>query len=198
VPQYSQQHKGFHFLIDHLLKQRPLKLLDIGCSLCIEGEALQNAGIEFTGIDQDEAAIETVRSRFPDKTFISMDASRYNPDQKTLYEVLLFRRPDLSVQHDHWQRILKRSTKWLTAEGRVYITTTGEIEAEIAKVMLTHAGYMEITTMYTGLEEESFMMTAILDKQKIEEDDIPQLPKGVILWEDEPAPMCDITTGFCD
>jgi len=52
--------------------------------------------------------------------------------------------------------------------------------------------------MYTGLEEESFMMTAILDKQKIEEDDIPQLPKGVILWEDEPAPMCDITTGFCD
>jgi len=41
-------------------------------------------------------------------------------------------------------------------------------------------------------------MTARPDEQKIKEDDIPELPKGVILWEDEPAPMCDITTGLCD
>jgi len=77
---------GFQWLIDQLSQQRPLRLLDVGCSVCLEGEALQRAGIEFTGIDQDESSIESARSRFPDKTFICMDASRYDPDKRALYD----------------------------------------------------------------------------------------------------------------
>lgn len=198
MTRHSKNHMGFQWLIDQLPPKRPLRLLDVGCSVCFEGEALNKAGIEFTGIDQDEGSTELARSRFPDNNFICMDALRFDPENEASYDVLLLRRPDLSVQPDQWQRILNRSAGWLVTGGKIFVTAPGKIEATIAQYMLTHAGYVEITIENTENEEESIVMTARPDEQKIKEENIPQLPKGVILWQDEPAPMCDITTGLCD
>jgi len=61
----NDAHNSFDWLIGMLPARRPLRVLDLGCADCPEGDALVAAGADLVGVDLDEAAIVAARAPAP-------------------------------------------------------------------------------------------------------------------------------------
>ena len=187
----------FTWLTSRLPTGRPLRLFDIGCGSCPEGDALSLAGVEVTGIDLDEEAIQSARARLPGGTFLCGDAGDLAGKHDHSFEVILLRRPDLTAQPARWRKVLSMVCDWLASDGQVLLSTPGPEEARLGLCWLDEAGFLKTNQETLDHPGERFLLTArepIAGQAKSR----PALPGNVIRWEDDEAiAACDPRTGMC-
>lgn len=146
---------------------RPLSLLDIGCGDCEEGEALIDAGISLTGVDQDGETIEKVAERLPEGTFITADAEHWNPAREDGFDAILMRRPDLFHRSRSWEGVFSHLPSLLADDGIVIVTTIGEGEATFATKMLEKsAEKVRVTESKDGKEGYVIMAEKLRSDQE--------------------------------
>lgn len=187
--------------VGYLSATRPLRLLDVGCSDCAEGESLIQNGIALTGIDLDEVTLRKTRSRLPLARFIGADAATFTLNSQTPFNAILIRRPDVLFQATRWQQVFKRLPDWLQKDGLVLITAPEQTEAAMVKNWLVNAGFKTVVLSQTGIADEQFLITAKeYEADKNRDADVPQPLPNVLMWSDETdgeAMVCDIKTGQC-
>ncbi len=194
-----QSIRTFEWITRRLPSARPLRVLDVGCGECPEGETLLVAGVSFTGLDLDEGAVSLACGRLPGATFICGDAASFKPEPATPFDVVFLRRPDLAAQPGRWRIALASMPAWLTPNGRVLLTTPGPGEARLGQRWLAEAGFAETTLEQSDEEGEGYVVTAMRPKAMSVHEGKPML-EDVIVWQDdgsEPAPFCDPRTGMC-
>ncbi|HEY3439672.1 MAG TPA: methyltransferase domain-containing protein [Paludibaculum sp.] len=182
-----------------LAPSRPLRLLDVGCGECHEGESLIAAGVSLTGIDLDESAIASARIRLSTAKFVCGDAAAFKPSRESLFDVVLVRRPDLAAQPARWRTILASAPVWLTGRGCVVLTTPGPHEAHLGRRWLDEAGFAKTTLEPIEADGERFLVTA-MGPEKTNVQQKSAIPEDVVVWEQDeeaPAPFCDPRTGMC-
>lgn len=148
---------------------QPRRLLDLGCSLCPEGEELLAAGVTLVGIDQDEETIRAVRRRLPQGRFLAMDAGDFRPRER--FSVVLLRRPDLLCGARSWRRVFACLPGWLAPGGAVLITTLGTAERDLALAWLREAGAERISCRESEEQSEPFLIRAEFPAQEREEEE---------------------------
>lgn len=192
-----QQDGAFDWLVTRLPGSRPLRVLDVGCGECREGEALVNAGVDLIGIDLDEATIASVRKRLPGATFLCADAATLEGTWHHHFDLLIVRRPDVAAQSERWRHVLEATATWLSPGGLVLLTTPGPHEAELASLWLEHVGFLSTRSALVGLEDEAHLLTA----RAAEDLSSGAKPSAARLvnWIDfeEPGLVCDPRTGVC-
>jgi len=195
----EQQDHSFMWLIGRLPSDRPLRVLDVGCGECLEGETLLSTGVDLVGIDFDEKAIATTCARLPRAKFICADAAALDSDWTSPFDVVLFRRPDIAAQPARWRGILALAPGWLTPGGRVLLTTPGPQEADWGRQWLKESGFKDTRLEQLDTEDERLLVTATQpDVRKSAQ--VPAMPINVIRWDEEdndPALFCDPRTGMC-
>lgn len=176
---------------------RPLRLLDIGCGTCTEGEQLVESGIDLTGIDQDGVTLAAVRARLPQGTFLTMNAADF--DAKESFDVILLRRPDLVLGARTWQRIFGRLAQWLTPTGLVVVTTPGQVEAKLAQRWLHESGAQKVVMTMTDHEDERYLLQVSELAEAQADEGQPTTMISNLRWseDDEPVLACDLKTGTC-
>ncbi len=184
-------------LLDYIPKKRPLKLLDIGCSDCMEGEELIRSGVILTGIDQDEETMKAVRVRLSEGKFLTMNAADYQTPE--FFDVILLRRPDLILGFRSWKKVFSRLSNWLTIGGLILVTTTGESEAKIALQLFSEIGTSGVELVSTEWENEQYLLRAEApDSLHSAVDSKRNLLVDELMWtDDQPAWVCDSKTGIC-
>lgn len=184
-------------LLDYFPKKRPLKLLDIGCSDCTEGESLIRSGVILTGIDQDEETIQAVRVRLPEGRFLAMNAADYQTEER--FDVILLRRPDLILGFRSWKKVFSRLSDWLAAGGLILVTTPGDSEAKIALQLFSEVGTSGIELVSTEWEDEQYLLRAEAPDSLASAVEIKRNPLvDELMWtDDQPAWVCDSKTGMC-
>ncbi|HEY3383498.1 MAG TPA: methyltransferase domain-containing protein [Vicinamibacterales bacterium] len=176
----TNQHETYRWLVERLPGERPLRLLDLGCGECLEAEALLAAGVDVTGLDIDEAAVDSAQARVANATFACEDASAARRGEE--FDVVLLRRPDLAAQPDRWQRVFLSVRQSLGAAGQIMVTTPGRREADLACRWLEQSGFGTATGPAAANAQTH--VTSPL----------------VRVWDDigeEPAELCDLKTGHC-
>jgi SAM-dependent methyltransferase len=182
-----------------------LRVLDLGCGTCEEGESLLAAGVELTCVDQDGETIARLRQRIPEADLVAADAAQWLAAGNGPFDVVLMRRPDLFHRARNWRQAFDLLPGVLAPEGRVVVTTPGEGEARLAERWLAElAATVRVTK--TDEAEEGFAIVAE-DMRKAEApDDTTGSPRDdgraslvrSLAWEgDEPAMVCDVRTGTC-
>jgi len=190
-------HSGFDWLIGMLPARRPLRVLDLGCADCPEGEEIVAAGAVLVGVDLDEAAIMAARDRLPGASFTCGDAADELRVQQVPFDVVLLRRPDLFAQPDRWRQILAAAATCLVPEGRVLVTTPGPDEARLGRKWLDEAGFGSIGETALDAAGERFVVTA-REPGRRPASPGPPLPAGVVRWDgDDEVEVCDVRTGTC-
>lgn len=199
--------REFDWLLARLPSARALRILDVGCGVCAEGEALLETGAQLFGIDLDDAAIAAARERLPGARFECADGARFSTErtertEREAFDVVLLRRPDLAAAPDRWRRVLERSRGWLAPSGLVVVTTPGPREAERAKAWLDELGFSEARLEETRKPEEAFVVTAKRAMRAAHAAAASEIeaPADVIVWSDaegEAAEVCDVETGLC-
>jgi len=190
-------HSDIAWLIGMLPARRPLRVLDLGCADCPEGEALVAAGADLVGIDLDEAAIVAAHDRLPGASFACGDAADTLRGHEASFDVVLARRPDLAVQPDRWRQILATAAACLVPDGQVLVSTPGPEEAHLARQWLTEAGFSRVDGTALDAAGERFVVTASEPAPRPASPG-PPLPAGVVRWGgDEEAEVCDVRTGTC-
>lgn len=189
----------YSWLLDWLPANRPIHLLDIGCSDCPECETLLNAGITLTGVDQDETAIREASQRRGGGRFLTADAAALPKIQPDGFDAVLIRRPDLFAQPTRWRQIFLRLPDHLQMGASVTVTTIGKKEAATAAQWLEDSGFAVTRSVSAGPEGEREIITAHLLKAvrpAAKSEAVPNRAR-VIQWDDDPGLACDTTTGVC-
>lgn len=183
-----------------------LRVLDLGCGPCEEGEPLLAAGVELTCVDQDGETIARARRRIPEAELVAADAAAWLAAGQGPFDAVLMRRPDLFCRARNWRQVFDLLPEALAPDGRVVVTTPGRGEASLARRWLEElAGRVKV--LETDEEEEGFEIVAE-DVRRAEAPDgttgtDPRDEKHASLvrslaWEgDEPAMVCDVRTGQC-
>lgn len=196
----NQVYTGFD-AVRYLPEKRPLRLLDVGCSDCAEGESLLRSGVTLTGIDLDEVTLREVRLRLPEARFIGADAATFKVNGEVCFDVVLMRRPDVLFQAQHWQKAFQKLPEWLQKDGTVWVTTPEQTEAAMAKNWLEKVGFQSVIVSETGIEDERFLIVeTAYQPNETETDNTPPPLPNVLMWSDETddtSMACDIRTGQC-
>lgn len=190
----------FAHLIARIPPERPVQVLDLGCSECLEGEALLAAGVGLTGVDQDEVSIRAAGRRLPNATFVCADAAELPDDWRGRFGMILIRRPDLLAQPERWRLVFGRLSGWLSAGGRVVVTTVSAGEAYLVAQWLAESGFDMTDREELPMTDEAKIMVGVISaKPAAGNEKTPQtLPKRVVKWDDnEAGPVCDLETGKC-
>lgn len=191
------------YIVELLPAKRPLSVLDLGCSTCMEAEALTEASIHLTGVDQDEESIRLARARVPKARFSTANAEVWQPNDGEQFDAVLMRRPDLVLGSEGWKRTFQRLPHLVVQGGTVLITTPGRLEATLARRMLQEIGVEGPTMNELDFPEEKYLVTVRINNH----DEQARVAGGhssaahslarELAWSDEPAWVCDARTGVC-
>ncbi|MGI6217911.1 MAG: class I SAM-dependent methyltransferase [Coriobacteriales bacterium] len=174
-----------------------LRVLDLGCSTCEEGESLLEAGVHLTCVDQDGVTMEQTAKRLPAATCIASDAARFVPKSGERFDVVLMRRPDVAIQKERWHAVFGKIPSWIAKDGRVIVTTPGAWEARIVRTWLKEIGTRNIKEVVMDWKDEQHVLIADGIEPR---DELPseQTPAEMLAWESDEIPMvCDVRTGKC-
>lgn len=188
---------SFDWLVRRLPASRPLRVVDVGCGECLEGEILVANGGELVGIDLDEAAVAAAQARLPQATFICSDAVEFGETWSGPVDLLIARRPDLAAQPQRWRHALEGLVARLSPGALVLLTTPGPREAEQAGRWLEQFGLTAPELSLLPMEGEQYLVTA---RAPGEVPATETLPCARVMHWSEPEEsdlVCDLTTGVC-
>ncbi|MGI6590933.1 MAG: hypothetical protein ACOX1O_04890 [Eggerthellaceae bacterium] len=169
----------------------------MGCSTCKEGEALLDAGVHLTCVDQDSVTLAQTAKRLPAATCIASDAARFVPPSGKRFDVVLFRRPDVAIQSESWHAAFAKIPSWIAEGGHVLVTTPGAWEARIVRTWLQEAGAQHIKEVRMDWQDEQHALIAEGIEPRSEQQQGQTLAE-LLAWESSDVPMvCDVRTGQC-
>ncbi|MBD2193887.1 methyltransferase domain-containing protein [Calothrix anomala FACHB-343] len=130
-------------------RERPLRILDIGCGNGSLSNFIANNGYEVVGIEESESGVKFASLAFPNCRFIQ--GSIYNLPYQELEEKFDIVIASEVIEHLFYPKELVRNVKkCLKANGRLIITTP--YHGYLKNIMLAVSGKMDkhFTTLWDG------------------------------------------------
>jgi len=137
-----------------------LKAIDLGCNYGGMVYHFLSAGLEYTGVDQSDVAIELAKKKFPDLKFIT--CLLWDLDIKEEYDIAYMQ---AVLQHNLWaeqERIIPKIFNLLKPGGVFHFlegTVTPEHEGEIMNPR-TNRGWIDLMTRNGFVYEKSWYYNA--------------------------------------